>query len=419
LRVLERSQWLSAAELGALQDRKLAGLITFAAKRCPYYRERLAGALGGSFGVELARLPFLTRQDLQERLEELVDEGADRTSLIKAATGGSTGHPVHFYLDRNRAAYDISAKVRARRWWGVEVGAREVILWGSPIELAPKNKWVACKDRALNTTFFSAFRMRPEDMREYHRRLRHIRPEVVFGYASSLQQFARFLEQEGLRADDLGVKVVITTAELLYDFMREDISRVFGCPVANEYGSRDGGYIAHECPSGRMHVTAESMVLECVDETGARCPPGVEGELVLTHLDNFAMPLIRYRIGDRGALSDETCPCGRSLPVLQVMGGRTHDVIRTTDGSPIHPLFLIYVIRPLAGVKQFRIVQKSLSQMDVLLLTDEKFDPANEGYIVQRYQAFMGEGLRVGVKRVAEIPLTASGKHRWIVSEIE
>jgi phenylacetate-CoA ligase len=260
--------------------------------------------------------------------------------------------------------------------------------------------------------------MRPEDMEAYVGRLRDIRPEILFGYASSLHQFADFAGRNGHDLSGLGIKVVITTAELLYDFMREGISRVFGCPVANEYGSRDGGYIAHECPEGRMHVTAESVLLECLDEQGEPCPPGVEGELVLTHLDNWAMPLIRYRIGDRGALSAEKCPCGRGLPVLQVMGGRTHDVIRKTDGSPIHPLFLIYVIRPLEGVRQFRIIQRSLTDMTVLLVTDERFDDAKIQAIAAKYREFMGEELRVAVEKVSEIPLTASGKHRWIVSEI-
>lgn len=417
LEELERTQWTDPGGLGRLQDEKLGRLVEIARERCPWYRDRLpAGPVDRG---RLDSLPVLTRADLQNHLEDLVDETADRSALTKAATGGSTGHPVHFYLDRNRAAYDIAAKIRARRWWGVDIGAREVIFWGSPIELSPKNWIVPIKEKMLNVTYFSAFQMRPEDMRAYHRAIRRLRPEIVFGYASTIQQFARFVEAEGLRVDDLGIKVVVTTAELLYDFMREDIARVFGCPVANEYGARDAGYIAHECPEGRMHITAESVILECVDDDGNPCPPGVEGELVLTHLDNLAMPLIRYRLGDRGALSDERCPCGRGLPVLQVMGGRTHDVIRKTDGSPVHPLFLIYVIRPMEGVKQFRIIQKSLDHLKVLLVADERFDLKNADKIVSKYREFMGADLRVDVELVDDIPRTRSGKHRWIVSEIE
>lgn len=414
---LEKSQWFSSSDLLDLQDEKLFALVGDAQSFCPFYRERLKGEL--SSRKDLGCLPFLTRRDLQDYLDDIVDERTDRSQLSKAATGGSTGHPVHFYLDRNRAAFDIAAKIRARRWWGVNIGAREVIFWGSPVEFSSKNRWVTLKDRFLNATFFSAFQMRSEDMAAYHAMLQKIRPEIVFGYASTLFQFAEFLDAEGLRLSDLRIKVVVATAEILFDFMRERISMVFGCPVANEYGSRDGGYIAHECPEHRMHITAESVVLECLDEESRPCPLGVEGELALTNLDNHAMPLIRYRIGDRGALSEEECPCGRGLPILKMISGRTHDVIRKTDGSPIHPLFLIYIIRPLKGVRQFRVVQHSLQIIEVLLVTDTSFDRSNNAYIVSKYKEHMGEEMNVFVKNVESIPPTSSGKHRWIVSELE
>ena len=119
---------------------------------------------------------------------------------------------------------------------------------------------------------------------------------------------------------NIGLKAIFCTGEVLYDHQRELISETFGVPVANGYGARDAGFIAHECPAGKMHIAAEHVIVEILDESGQSVPKGEVGEIVITNLDGYAMPFIRYKTGDLGALADEQCPCGRGLPLMKEIG---------------------------------------------------------------------------------------------------
>jgi len=420
LKELEESQWFSPKQLKELQFYKLKRLLHHAYHNSPYYNN-LFNKLGISPEQirnfeDFTRIPPLSRDDLRENLENIVVKGKQR-GIIKASTGGSTGEPVFFYMDRRRAAYDIAAKIRARRWWGIDIGDKEVILWGSPIELTRQTRIVKLKDRLLNCILLSAFDMSEETMSEYYKLLLNFKPKVLSGYASSLYCFAQFLEYENLNAKDIGIKLVISTAELLYDFMREKISSVFGCPIANEYGARDGGFIAHECPHGNMHLTAENIYVEIY--SGDRpAQSGETGEVYLTHLDNYATPLIRYKIGDLLTRIDEGCPCGRGLPLVKVDAGRTHDIIITDSGKLIHPLFFIYIIRDLPGIKQFKVIQRTTRDILIQMIITDDFDKDNVGLIRNKIQERMGNQTRVEIAFVDEIQPESSGKHRWIVSEI-
>ena len=139
--------------------------------------------------------------------------------------------------------------------------------------------------------------------------------------------------------------VAFVTGEQLYDEQRETISRVFGCSVANGYGSREAGFIAHECPDGGLHIMAEDVLVEIVDDGGTPQPPGAPGEIVITHLATGAFPIVRYRTGDVGALEPNACTCGRTLPLIKELHGRTTDFIVAHDGTVMHGLALVYVVR--------------------------------------------------------------------------
>jgi phenylacetate-CoA ligase len=218
--------------------------------------------------------------------------------------------------------------------------------------------------------------------------------------------------------DDLGVQVAFVTSERLYPQQREAIAAVFGCKVANGYGGRDAGFIAHECPSGRMHISAEDLVVEIVDEAGASVPPGSPGEIVVTHMATEDFPFVRYRTGDIGALDTEQCPCGRSLPVLRELHGRNTDFVYASDGTAMHGLALIYAIRDLPGIDAFKIIQHDLRRTEVLLVPDETYAPAVEQKIVRDFRNRLGSDVTVAITIVDAIPREASGKYRYVVSNV-
>jgi phenylacetate-CoA ligase len=214
------------------------------------------------------------------------------------------------------------------------------------------------------------------------------------------------------------VKAVFVTAEYLYEHWRSAIAAAFGCPVANGYGGRDSGFVAHECPAGGMHITADRLIVEIVDEEGRTQPPGCSGEIVVTNLDTPEMPFIRYRTGDVGALASRACACGRTLPLLERVEGRKTDFIVAPDGRVMHGLSLIYVIRDIAGIEAFRITQKRLMDFEVEIVPNRQYHPNSENQIREGFSRRLRAPVAVRVRYSNAIAATASGKTRHVVSEI-
>jgi phenylacetate-CoA ligase len=203
----------------------------------------------------------------------------------------------------------------------------------------------------------------------------------------------------------------------LYPEQRDQIARVFGCRVANGYGGRDAGFIAHECPAGGMHITAEDIIVEIVDAEGKFQPPGVAGEIVVTHMATQSFPFIRYRTGDVGVLDERVCACGRGLPLIKEIQGRTTDFVVARDGTVMHGLALVYVVRDLPGIAKFKIVQESVDHTRVLLVANADFDRGNAEQIRSGMAQRLGQDVQIDIEFVDDIPAEASGKYRYVISK--
>ncbi|MCX7217533.1 MAG: hypothetical protein NTY70_00950 [Burkholderiales bacterium] len=218
--------------------------------------------------------------------------------------------------------------------------------------------------------------------------------------------------------NDLGIQVAFVTSERLYDEQREQIATAFGCAVANGYGGRDAGFIAHQCPHGSMHITAEDIIVEIVDTHGLPVPVGESGEIVVTHLATSEFPFIRYRTGDIGVLSDAACSCGRGLPVLQEIQGRSTDFLVAHNGTVMHGLALIYILRDLPQVRAFKIIQESLDLTRVLVVLEEPLSAELSSKIMLGFRARLGAAVEIQVEQVNEIPAEKSGKFRYVISKV-
>ncbi len=418
-RSMERSQWLAPAELEQLQLDRLNALLANAGRHVLYYRELFAGLgfVPGEFKslAELPKLPFLTKPLIRANTAALKSEMAK--GLARFNTGGSSGEPLIFFIGKERVSHDVAAKWRATRWWGVDIGDPEMVVWGSPIELGAQDLVKAVRDKLLRTELLPAFEMSAAKLDGFIAAIRRKRPRMLFGYPSALSHIARHAQERSIAMNDLGIKVAFVTSERLYDEQRGLISQVFGCPVANGYGGRDAGFIAHECPSGGMHLTAEDVIVELVDPQGQPVPVGQAGEIVVTHLATGDFPFIRYRTGDVAVMDDSRCACGRSLPMLKEIQGRTTDFVVTSDGVVMHGLALIYILRDLPGLRSFKVVQHSRSQTEVLLVPEAGFDQdAAFAKITEGFKRRLGETVEVDVKTVEAIAPEKSGKFRYIVS---
>ena len=417
---MEVRQWWLQERILEVQRDRLRRLLVEAGRKVPYYRDLFASKSFDPESVnsiaDLQRLPFLTKAIIRDNSDALRAEDAD--GLARFNTGGSSGEPLIFYIGNERVTHDVAAKWRATRWWDVDIGDREIVVWGSPIELGAQDRVRLLRDALMRTELLPAFEMSDARVDQFRARIRKVRPRMLFGYPSAISHIALHAEKRGVRLDDLGVRVVFVTSERLYDHQREVIERLFGCPVANGYGGRDAGFIAHQCPSGSMHITAEDIVVEIVDDDGEVLPPGQAGEIVITHLATRDYPFIRYRTGDIGVLGTETCSCGRGLPVLKEIQGRSTDFVIAVDGTVLHGLSLVYIVRDLTGVQSFKVIQENLQLTRVQLVTNASFDREDEHRIVEGFQRRLGASVRVEIEHVAAIAAEKSGKFRYIVSNV-
>lgn len=411
LRELERTQWLEPAALRELQFRRLRAHLGFAYREVPYYT-RLLDEHGlppsriASF-EDFARIPCLTRDILRRHFDDLQPRRRLR-GVQRMSTSGSTGSPVTVLVDRERSAFTDASRLRAQRAFGVDMGAREIVLWGSPLELGRQDRVRGVRDRLLNSRLLSAFDLGEAALARDAEILRRVRPRKLYGYASALYVLARYLERTAWTPPAERPRAVFATAEPLDDVQRRTIEGVFGCRVAVEYGCRDAGLIAHECPEGGLHVAAEGIVTEAE-----------AGELVVTNLDSFAMPIIRYRVGDLATLEQAPCRCGRGLPRLGRVEGRRSDLLVTPSGRRMHALAVMYVLREVSAIDEFQVVQERRDRLRVLVVLREPLAAAARAMLVARLVACFDGEASVELEIVDRIVRSASGKHRYVISRLE
>lgn len=418
LRRMEVVQWWPSDRLAALQLQRLRDLLQDVAVHVPFYRDLFAQTGFDPDRIQtlsdLQRLPCLTKSLIRANTPALKHDHAH--GLSRFNTGGSSGEPLIFFIGNKRVSHDVAAKWRATRWWDVDIGDPEIVVWGSPIELGKQDRIKRWRDKLLRTQLLPAFEMSEPKLDQFIAAIRSVKPRMLFGYPSALTHIGKHAKKRGMVMNDLGIKVAFVTSERLYDDQRATISQVFGCKVANGYGGRDAGFIAHECPAGGMHLTADDIVVEIVDEEGQAQPAGVAGEIVVTHLSTNDFPFIRYRTGDIGVLGSIPCSCGRGLPLLQDIQGRNTDFVVAADGTVMHGLSLIYILRDLPGVKSFKVVQETRTLTRVLLATDENFARDAVIQIVSGFKRRLGADVSVVVDLVDSIPAEKSGKFRYIIS---
>jgi len=417
-RELERTQWLDPVDLERLQVASLRDFLVQAGRFVPYYRELYARCGFRPEEVssldDLGGLPFLTKALIRDNGPQLKSERAKH--LVRSNTGGSSGEPLVFYVGPERVSHDVAAKWRATRWWGVDIGDREVVLWGSPIELGAQDRLRALRDRVLRSHLLPAFEMSSQKMDEYLDFICRFKPRMVFGYASAIARLAHHAKSRGVGLANVGVRVIFATGETLYPDQGEVIQTVFGAPVANGYGSRDAGFIAHQCPSGSLHQSSEHLVVELVDERGTRVQPGATGEVVVTHLASGDFPFIRYRTGDMAVFDTKRCACGRGLPIWRTVYGRATDFIQTCSGNSMHALALIYEVRDRPGVRGFKFVQAEDLSIELQLAAGPELTELVEREVLANLARRLGPDTPVKIVRVNEILPEKSGKHRYVVS---
>ncbi|HEX8989459.1 MAG TPA: hypothetical protein VF816_15990 [Rhodocyclaceae bacterium] len=410
LDALLRDQAPDPGEALRRRDEALRAIVRFAARETDYYRDRYAAAgidVDGEWKV--TDLPPLTKDDVRRELDRLLVRGSDRAAAKIGHTGGSTGKPLAFWYDEFKHELMRAGMCRAYMGSGWQPGERIMNFWGARQDTVAGGVFASgWEDFIAAERTVSASQYTAAQLDDWARAIRTYRPVLLHGYTTVLTELARRVIARSIAMPPT-LKGVYPTAEVLDEAQRELMQRAFGCHVFNQYGSREIPNIACECRHGNMHVFTDMVHLESLDEGG-------ENRLLVTSLTNRLMPFIRYDIGDSGRLLDGECDCGWPFPLMAMGMCRRNDLIRTRDGRTFHPSYFNRLLYGVTEIEQYQFVQEAPDRMVLNAVVGAPLDDALAETLGERIRREVDDGMRFELNRVPEIPRTASGKHRFVIS---
>lgn len=418
----DKNQRLSLKDLQKIQSKKIVNLLKYCNVNVPYYKNifrYIDLTTESDFNYEkFIKIPFLTKKNIKNSFDTLLSNSIDRNEMVKNSTSGSTGDAITFFQDKNSTLARQAAVFRSLAAVSCHFADKKASLWGSSFDINATNSlrgrlhaWFS------GNIFLSSYDLSDSSMKKYIDILHKFKPKVFISYAGPLHTFSRYIQKNKVKIPS--IKVIITSGETLYEWQRKEIEAAFESPVFDRYGSREFGCIAYECLNREgYHVNSERFFLEVLDENGNPVKNGQAGELVVTDLDNYGFPFIRYRIGDRVVPSDKLCSCGRGLPMFERVSGRTLDVIKAPNGNRVGGTFWTLVMRFVTGVASFQVEQRALDYLLVRIVKTDTYRYASEQSIRNLICEKCGPDIRIEFEYVGNIPLTASGKKRFVISKI-
>ncbi len=431
LQQLRRWQDLGEEGTRTLQEERLGQLLDHAARHVPYYRDlfQTRGLMTGKrvrIGA-LTEIPCLDRATLRREFDRLRSDDLARRDWIVNASGGSTGEPVQFIQERESGIWRATVEHLFDEWAGASFGTRRVRLWGSERDLFAGRETLKARFYRWrrNELTLNSFRMTPAQMRGYAERINKWRPGHILGYADSLYELSRFLERSGLMVHS--PDSIMSSAGTLLPEQRETIERVFRAPVFNRYAAREVGAIAGEDATHEgMVVAAPEMLVEVLRPDGSPAGPLEEGQVVITSLTNFAMPLIRYRIGDLACMAERRS--GRTgWPVLAQVTGRVTDTFIRADGGVVSSLYFIHLVGVVlrsGWIRRLQVVQEDLARVVVHLVLEPPLTEGSPEFVsrtrelAEKIRLVMGEGCAVEFRVVGDILAEPNGKFRYAISRV-
>lgn len=408
---LKKTQYATREQIEKIQLDRLNRLISHAKETVPYYKNITSSQLESL--TDLKNIPLLEKSDLRGSLPQLYSNSTGLKSRPKT-TGGSTGAAVTLRKSAKGMAQELAASWRGYSWAGIDIGDKQARFWGVPHGRKDRLR-AKMIDFIANRKRLSAFAFSESDFVKYVKELEAYHPKYFYGYVSMIRQFAEYIEREDIH-HSIRPSAIITTAEVLSSTDREIIERVFNCRVFNEYGCGEVGTIAHECEHGNLHINSENIIIEVIGGNGEPLSADEPGEIVVTDLVNYSMPLIRYRIKDFGVLSLRKCECGVNLPVIKEVFGREYDYLINEEGEKFHGEFFLYLVEDLSkqgvSINGVQFIQDDELNITVKIVSDEVFD--FEDYFSRQIKELMRSMLSVTVERVSCIMREPSGKLRVV-----
>lgn len=421
LKECRRWQWETLEVNRRRQDEKLFLMIDYAVKHIPYYariaQEHSIVPRKETIGEDLKKFPVLTKEIIRREGRNLVNPSV---RAKRNTSGGTTGEPVVIYQDQESRDWGAATKELFYEWAGRRTGEYMAALWGSERDTLQGGsgfRGVLVK-YFTNTEFLNTFRMTPSQMEAYLEFLRERSPKLVLAYVQSVAELARFALERGVRVT---LPNVMTSAGNLYPETQALIEKVFRSHVFNRYGSREVGDMACSCDQNRgLHLNIFHHYFEVLDAHSAKVGPSDSGSVHITTLNNYAMPLIRYRIGDvsAGVEDQEPCPCGRGLPRITRVLGRDVGLFHLQDGTIVDGEFFTHLFYFRPWVRQFQVIQEDFRHLKVLVSLSGPIPKVEKEEINEAIFVVMGRDCKIEWVEVSDIPPSPSGKFEFTVSKV-
>jgi len=417
---LQQSERLSAPDLEAQQFRQLRALVTHAMNTVPWHRERLAAA-GLSPGRDLdavafRRLPLMSRRDVQAAGNALLSTAVppDHGRPVTYRTGGSTGEPVHLIGTELNRLFWLALTLRDHLWHRRDFTGTLCAI-RSRVEDTVLPGWGPVTDNVVSTGPCAILNITADTGRQLEWLQQH-KGAYLLTHPVNVRALAHHSLRHGIRLPHL--KEVRTFGETVDDGLRALCREAWNVPLTDNYSAEETGYLAFQCREhGRYHVQAENVILELLDEAGQPCAPGAIGRVVVTPLHNFAMPLFRYVLGDY-AEAGEPCPCGRGLPVLKRILGRSRHMFVLPGGRRYFPSTPIVRFAGIAPIQQIQLIQHTLERVEARFVAERPLLPDEERGMTTAVQEALGHPFTITLSPVAEIARSASMKFDAFVCRI-
>ena len=417
--VLERTQWLNPNQLRRYQAPLVANLLRHARATTEFYAERFDHSFEAPENFERAwrDIPILTRKEAAKRREELISQShpAEAGSVMEGQTSGSTGTPLSFGKSASSAIVDTALTERFFDWWSMDGAASlAYIAYEGADQPASREGqssvgWHS-KDPS-GARHFMGIHVDTKTMLDW---LMARRPAYLGAYPPVLRELAILARETGA---DLSFEQLVSFSAVLDDETRRLCRSVFGAAVADGYGAQEIGHIAAQCPDcGEYHVSAEGCVVEVLRPDGSAAAPGECGHVVVTPLFNFAMPFIRFELGDVAEVGCAEPSCGRGLPTLRRILGRVRNMFRFSDGSVIWPIASAFRLGEYVNHTQYQIVQTDLQHIEIRYVWEGEPQKIDVAGLTQQVCSALKQRVSVAVCRVSEIPRTRTGKYEDCVS---
>jgi len=409
-----------------IQRKKLHMLIKYANQNIPYYKRMIKEDniefTEDTIFDDIKKFPVLTKELIRKHFDELYIF-KDNT-YYRNTSGGSTGKAVVFYQDKEYLDWANATKRLFNEWAGRRIGDPMIKLWGSLRDILEGGQGFKgyLRQQISGVTILNSYRINEREMYEYVKRINNIKPRLLLAFPNSIDELARFIQKHHLSI--YSPPAIMTSGGLLYPEVQARIKEVFQAPVFNRYGSREVGDIACNCEENQgLHVIPNIHYIEILNNREKEVKTGEIGEIVITSLTNYSMPLIRYKIEDRGILSKDECSCGRGFPLLEKVEGRIRSMFRNKQGDLIESGVFIRLFYFRDNVKQFQVIQESLDQMTInLVLKDkQKLKVVKKDFreIGEVTKVIMGDDTKIKYKIVNEIKHSPSGKYLYTFSKIK